>query len=72
MAALGKQILKFRILTKRRVYLGLGVLLLAWFGFRTFAELSHPGLSLFDAYAMGGLVFAGLLLFIGWRIPKDE
>lgn len=72
MAALGKQLLKFRVLTKRRVYLGLGGVLALWFGVRSFAELSHGGFNMFDAYALGGLGIAGLLLFIGWRIPRDE
>lgn len=69
---LGKQILNFRLLTKRRIYIGIGVIMLAWFGLRAIAETAYGGFSLYDAYAFGGLLLAITLIFTGLRIPPDD
>lgn len=61
-----------RALSKKRIYLILGVVLACWFAFRSAIELLHGGLSMFDAYALGGLGIAGLLIYIGLRMPEEK
>lgn len=69
---LGKQILSFRILTKRRAYLGLGIALLPLYLWQTFEALRTPGFGIFDLYPIGGVLIAALLLAIGRKIPANE
>ncbi|ACT58982.1 hypothetical protein [Hirschia baltica] len=69
---LGKQLLGFRILTKKRAYLALGLVMLPWYALSSFRELTHGPLGVADAYAVIGLLIAIAVLFVGWKMPSDS
>lgn len=68
---LGKQLLKFRILTKKRAYLCLGFLMLPIFIARSFSEITTNGLGVSDVYAFLGVIIALAILNLGLKMPAD-
>lgn len=55
---------------KYYLYIAMGLLMLALFGYRSFVVLQEPGIGLMELYCLGGLLLGAGLIREGIRGPQ--